>query len=82
MSGDEQTVPVRSAERTDVSALEAAANRSVLEVPPESIAAALRALGETAFSRGARLTPEDALGSKLESPMHAAGGLWRHRFYC
>ena len=48
MSGDVEMVPAHSPS-PDVSALVAAASRPVLEVPPESIAAALRALGEFAF---------------------------------
>jgi hypothetical protein len=48
MSGDVEMVPAHSPS-PDVSALVAAASRPVLEVPPESIAAALSALGEMAF---------------------------------
>jgi hypothetical protein len=50
MSDDVEMVPAHSPSKPpDVSALVAAASRPVLEVPPESIAAALRALGEFAF---------------------------------
>ena len=87
MSGDVEMVPAHSPS-PDVSALVAAASRPVLEVPPESIAAALRALGEMAFGESdddddrddVRRRVELALSSRFDSlldTMLSMGGSMR-----
>ena len=86
MSGDVEMVPAHSPS-PDVSALVAAASRPVLEVPPESIAAALRALGEMAFGESddddrddVRRRVELALSTRFDSlldTMLSMGGSMR-----